>query len=299
VLHAYDANNLAKELYNSNQAANGRDHFGMGNKFIVPTVVNGKVYVGTTNGVGVFGLLTPVTPTVSVTSVINAASSTAGAIAPGEIVTIHGTSLGPATGVQFSVDPATGRVGSLLAGTRILFGGFAAPIIYTSSTQVNAIVPFEIAGQSQVVIQAEYQGVISVGATLQVAGAAPGVFTLSFTGSGQAAALNQDGLVNGASNPAAKGSYMSIYFTGGGQTSPPGVTSSVTGSVLKYLTQQVSVTVGSQPATVTFAGAAPSYVDGVGQLNIRLADNTPSGAQPVVTTIGGVASPATATLSIF
>lgn len=56
VLHAYDARNLI-ELYNSNQAANGRDHIGSGNKFIVPTIANGKVYVGTTNGVGVFGLL--------------------------------------------------------------------------------------------------------------------------------------------------------------------------------------------------------------------------------------------------
>ncbi|HXZ41971.1 MAG TPA: pyrrolo-quinoline quinone [Terriglobales bacterium] len=57
VLHAYDATNLANELYNSNQASGGRDQFGAGNKFITPTVINGKVYVGTTNGVGVFGLL--------------------------------------------------------------------------------------------------------------------------------------------------------------------------------------------------------------------------------------------------
>ncbi len=57
VLHAYNAADLSKELYNSNQAPNSRDQFGSGNKFIVPTVANGKVYVGTENGVGVFGLL--------------------------------------------------------------------------------------------------------------------------------------------------------------------------------------------------------------------------------------------------
>jgi hypothetical protein len=57
VLHAYDATNLATELYNSNQASNSRDHFGAGNKFMVPIVVNGKVFVGTPNGVAVFGLL--------------------------------------------------------------------------------------------------------------------------------------------------------------------------------------------------------------------------------------------------
>jgi PQQ enzyme repeat len=56
VLHAYDATKLANELYNSNQASGGRDHFGAGNKFITPTVINGKVYVGTKGGVGVFGL---------------------------------------------------------------------------------------------------------------------------------------------------------------------------------------------------------------------------------------------------
>ena len=56
VLHAYNATNL-QELYTSNQASNSRDHFGAGNKYITPTIANGKVYVGTTNGVGVFGLL--------------------------------------------------------------------------------------------------------------------------------------------------------------------------------------------------------------------------------------------------
>ncbi len=61
VLHAYDASDLSHELYNSNQAANSRDHFGAGNKYIVPTIANGKVYAGTTNGVGVFGLSTTVT----------------------------------------------------------------------------------------------------------------------------------------------------------------------------------------------------------------------------------------------
>lgn len=56
VLHAYNTTNLGQELYNSNQAGS-RDQFGAGNKFITPMIVNGKVYVGTTNGVAVFGLL--------------------------------------------------------------------------------------------------------------------------------------------------------------------------------------------------------------------------------------------------
>jgi hypothetical protein len=57
VLHAFDAGNLQHELYNSNQAGGNRDHFGIGNKFITPTIADGKVFVGTTNSVAVFGLL--------------------------------------------------------------------------------------------------------------------------------------------------------------------------------------------------------------------------------------------------
>jgi len=62
VLHAYDAGDLSHELYNSSQAPNSRDAFGAGNKFITPTIANGRVYVGTTNGVGVFGVFGPATP---------------------------------------------------------------------------------------------------------------------------------------------------------------------------------------------------------------------------------------------
>jgi hypothetical protein len=57
LLHAYDARDLSRELYNSSQAAAARDAFGAGNKFITPTIAGGKVFVGTTNSVAVFGLL--------------------------------------------------------------------------------------------------------------------------------------------------------------------------------------------------------------------------------------------------
>jgi uncharacterized protein (TIGR03437 family) len=237
--------------------------------------------------------------TVIVTSVTNSASGAAGAIAPGEIITIKGNGLGPTPGVSFSVDPNSGKVASTLSGTRVLFGSLVAPITYTSTNQINAIVPYEVAGQSQLVMTVQYQGVASAGTTLQVANSAPGVFTFNSTGSGQAVAANQDGSFNGLSGPAAKGSYLTIYFTGGGQTNPPGATGSVNGSVLKYLAQNVAVTVGGQPATVAFAGGAPTLVDGVLQLNIQLSNNTPSGnSQPLVINVGGVLSPAIASLAV-
>jgi hypothetical protein len=57
VLHAYVASDLTQELYNSNQAAGSRDHFGAGNKFITPMIADGKVFAATTNSVAIFGLL--------------------------------------------------------------------------------------------------------------------------------------------------------------------------------------------------------------------------------------------------
>jgi hypothetical protein len=74
VLYSYGASNLSL-LYDSNQAPGGRDHFGTGNKFIAPMIANGRVYVGTTNGVGVFGLLTQQAPIVFETERLAASTS--------------------------------------------------------------------------------------------------------------------------------------------------------------------------------------------------------------------------------
>ena len=232
----------------------------------------------------------------TISGVRNSASGSQGAVAPGELISIYGTGLGPDTGVQFS-NPATGLINTSLGGTMVLFGSTPAPILYASSTQVNAVVPYEVAGRSQVVMQVQFQGA-SISQTLQVAGASPGIYTLDESGSGQAAAINQDGTINGSSHPAAKGSYVSIYFTGLGRTDPPGVTGSVNGLNLKYSAQPVTAAVGGKPAMVTFAGAAPTLVDGANQLNLQLAPDTPSGSQPVVITVGGIASAASASVSV-
>jgi uncharacterized protein (TIGR03437 family) len=243
--------------------------------------------------------ITAASSTIAVTSVTNAASSSPGAIAAGEIIAIKGSGLGPATGVSFSVDPSTSMVDTSLAGTVVLFGGIPAPILYTSAGQVNAIVPYEVAGRSQVVVQVQYQGGSSAGTTLPlpVATAAPGLFTFNSTGTGPAAAVNQDGSLNGPSNPAAGGSYVTLYFTGGGQTNPAGLTGSISGSVLKWLIQSVTVTVGGQPATVAFDGAAPTFIDGFLQLDIGVPSGV-HGTVSVVVRVAGIASPATAMFAV-
>ena len=243
-------------------------------------------------------IIVPATGTPVIASVTNAASGASGPLAPGELITIKGTGLGPVSGISFGIDPKTKGVDPTLAGTRVLIDGFPAPITYASAVQVNAIVPFEMTGRTQAKLHLDFGGVPSVNQSVTIAPAAPGLFTFNSTGAGTAVAANQDGKFNGPTAPAAPGSVVVIYFTGGGQTDVLSLTGSVTEPVLKRLRQNVTVTVGGKLATVTFAGAAPNFVAGVNQLNIRLAADTPVGDQPVILTVGGHPSPATATLSV-
>jgi uncharacterized protein (TIGR03437 family) len=239
----------------------------------------------------------PASP-VRVVSFANAASGARVAIAPGELVAIKGAGLGPAAGVSFALNSG-GGVDTSLSGVRVTFGGVAAPVLYASAAQINAVVPYEIAGQTQVAMQVSYAGSVSAAMPVAVAGVVPGVFTANATGTGQANASNQDGTRNTPFTPADRGSFVTMYFTGGGQTNPPGASGSVNGNTLKRLAQTVTATVGGVPAAVTFAGSAPGMVDGVMQLNLQLSPNTPvGGAQPVVLTIGGVSSAANVTLAV-
>jgi uncharacterized protein (TIGR03437 family) len=127
--------------------------------------------------------------------------------------------------------------------------------------------------------------------TLPVVPAEPGLFTANATGKGEGAILNQDGSVNSATNPAAAGSTIQIFGTGGGVTVPPS-----TDGALNPLTSTgalalaTTATVGGQKATVTYAGPAPNLVSGIIQVNVTLPSGTPSGNVPVVVQVGTVSS---------
>jgi uncharacterized protein (TIGR03437 family) len=218
-------------------------------------------------------------------------------LAPGEIVVLFGTGIGPATLAVAA--PQNGFFPTLLAGTQVTFNGKAAPLVYTSATAVAAIVPYSVYGLTSADVAVIYQGKPSSVSTLPVALSAPGIFTANASGSGQAAALNQDGTLNSAANPASAGSVITLFATGEGQTSPAGVDGKVAGTTnLTTPVQGVNVTIGGLPAVLNYAGGAPTLVAGVLQLNVTVPSGfAGSGAVPVVLQIGGVNSP-TVTIAV-
>ncbi|MDP2997593.1 MAG: hypothetical protein Q8N47_08895 [Bryobacterales bacterium] len=176
---------------------------------------------------------------------------------------------------------ASGRVATELADTKVLFDGVPAPILYAYAAQVGFVVPYSVAGKRKVSVQLIYKGEESYPIEFNVADAYPGIFTMDSSGQGQAAMLNQDGTLNGPANPAAKGSVVVFYATGGGQTDPPGVDGEITKDVLSRPRLPVGVWIRGQEAEVLYAGTAPGIVSGVMQVNIKLPMNIPSGAVSV------------------
>ena len=105
--------------------------------------------------------------------------------------------------------------------------------------------------------------------------------------------------MNSPSNPAAKGSIVSIYATGAGQTNPPGVDGQVTGTVLPTPLLPISVQIGGLDAKVLYAGAAPGLISGVVQINALIPPDDVSGpAVPIVLEIGQNASQVGVSVSI-
>jgi uncharacterized protein (TIGR03437 family) len=202
-----------------------------------------------------------VAPETAQVSWVNAASLAPGPIAPGEIVTIFGG-------------------GFDATKTELLFDGQPATLFYTSATQINALVPANLAANSSTQMSVVVNGVSVASSSVPVVPAAPGVFTTA-GGIGQAAAVNQDGSLNSAANPAARGSVVSLYATGGG--------SGASGAV---------VTIDGYNAPLLYAGPAPGF-PGLMQMNAQIPCGfLPPGIQLVVMSVGGAFSQPGVTLAI-
>jgi len=225
-------------------------------------------------------------------------------VAPGEIVTISGSAMGPSDLVPLHI---TGdRLETALAGARILFNGTPAPLLYVSDQQSSAIVPYAVSGQSSVDVQVEYQGVQSDVVTVPVLASRPGIFSLDGSGQGPLAILNEDGSVNSASNPAARGSIITIYATGGGEQDPAVVDGQILSDVLPRTSLGITAWFDNGPqydfnayGEVLYAGGSPGSVAGLLQLNVRVPPDALAGkavAFGLIIGRGGVPGPLTIAL---
>lgn len=231
---------------------------------------------------------TPITPQ----GVLNAASLRPGPVAPGELIVLMGSSIGPLLPAAFDGTVA----GTVLHGARILVNGLPAPLTYASSNQINAAVPYTISGDAASIV-IESGGARKAEVTVPVREAVPAIFTLDSSGVGPGAILNQDYSINSSVTPADRGSVVMIYATGGGQTDPPGL--DVPNSELRRLRLPAGVWIGGKPAEVLYAGTAPGPVPGLIQVNARVPlDTEPGIVVPVAIELGAVRSPGGVTMAV-
>jgi len=213
------------------------------------------------------------------------------AVAPGEIVTLFGASIGPGTAAQATPD-ANGLIEKQLTGTTVTFNGLAAPVLSTSSTEVVAIVPYELSGATSATVQVLYQNSVLAAGTVPVAATAPQVFNPASIGFTAGTVLNVDGSVNGPGNPAAESSTITIFVTGEGQTLPHGVDGLVAeGPTFPLPAVPVSVTIGGSTAALSTYGGVLGQPAGVMQIIATIPSSvTTSSTVPVVVTVGGASS---------
>jgi uncharacterized protein (TIGR03437 family) len=249
-------------------------------------------------------IVTPTPPTVTASAIVNAASDLGGAVAPGEIIFVGGN--GFAVGGT-NLTPPAGPIPNELGSTQVFFDNTAAPLLLVQPGLLKAIVPYEVAGQTSTSMRVVYDGASSPAVTLPVAVTNPGIFTATTTGIGQVVAANADGSLNTSANPAARGSVVTFYVTGEGQTIPPGVDGAIAPPVSTTAggknppvpVQKVSVTIGGQPVVVTYAGGAPGFPAGLMQVNVVIPNSAPTGVpDAVVITIGPNQSQPGATIAV-
>jgi uncharacterized protein (TIGR03437 family) len=194
------------------------------------------------------------------------------AIAPGQIITLLGAGFG-STGASVYVNQVR------------------APLLYVSDGQINAIVPYEGVEPGEVAtIEVRPAGSAALRLNSEVRAGTVEIFTLDASGSGLAAAFNQDGSLNSEQNPAAAGSIVVLYGTGIGRTSPASVTGerapvSGPGALARPL-ELVTARIGFVGSEVLYAGAAPGLVNGAAQFNLRVPTGLPSGRLPVEIILG-------------
>ena len=253
---------------------------------------------------GLFGGIAPPSEILNISNVASQAVATAtgGAIAAGEIVELNGFTLGPAPLVASAV-PSTGKLGTAVGTaasgiTSVTFGDLPAPILYASASATSVIVPYGVANlTSPVNVVVTFKGNKSATLPMQIAPTAPGLFTVSQTGSGAVVAYNSDGTLNTATNAALRGTPVLLFATGEGVTVPPGDDGAITGTqFFRAPVAKVSASVEGKDAPVVYALSAPGLVAGVLMIEVVLPPNPPgvtaaTGPFPVVLTIGNASSP--------
>lgn len=248
-------------------------------------------------------------------TVVNAASfavpSATPSIAPGEIVSVFGSGLGPGTAQLASpvggAFPTTLGSPAAVVEFETLTGSWtAAPLISIQANQINCQAPFGIPATAGLHLRVTYNAITSSSFTFDGVAAEPGVFTVDSSGRGQAAALNynettQTYSLNNGSNPVSKGGVLILFLTGAGAISPvPSPEGQLSAaSPVPALVGTASVSIGGEAASVLSATAVPGSLGGLAQLNVSVPGTLKAGKElAVVVSVAGRNTPATATVAV-